>query len=117
MARGIFYVETWPSAPEREAEYNHWYDHVHLPDVCSVEGFVGARRYAPADGNGPHVAIYEIEADDLQGAVQRLLAAFDAGEFRMSDAIQTDPPPVTRLLRLITTHDTAAARTSSPGES
>jgi hypothetical protein len=104
MARGIYYVETWPSSPEREAEYNEWYDTVHLSDVCDVDGFVAARRYAPVDGEGPYVAVYEIEADDLEGAVQGLLAAYDAGQFRMSDAIQTEPPPVTKLLRLITSH-------------
>lgn len=109
MARGIFYVETWPSSPEREAEYNQWYDSVHLDDVCAVDGFVAARRYAPVGPEGgPYVAVYDIEADDLEAAVQDLLAAFDAGRFRMSESIQTDPPPVTKLLRLVTTHDATA---------
>lgn len=108
MAKGLFYVETWPSAPERDAEYNHWYDTVHLQHVCSVKGFVAARRYAPVDGKGPYIAIYEIEADDLEAAVEHLVAAFETGKFQISSSIQTDPPPVTKLLRLITTHDTAA---------
>ena len=108
MARGLFYVETWPSTPQREAEYNHWYDTVHLQDVCSVEGFVAARRYTPVDGEGPFVAMYEIEADDLEAAVRRMVAAFDAGEYQISDSIQTDPPPVTKLLRLTAIYDTAA---------
>jgi hypothetical protein len=109
MARGIFYVETWPSSPERDADYNHWYDTVHLNDVCAVDGFVAARRYAAIGGEGPYVAIYEIETDDLEQAVEDLLAAFEAGQFRMSDSIETDPPPVTKLLRLITTHDAIAS--------
>lgn len=104
MERGLLYVETWPSAPEREAEFNHWYDTVHVHDVCAVEGFIAARRYVPADGRGPYVAMYEIEADNLEAAVAAMLAAFDAGQFRASDSIQTDPPPVTRLLRLTSTH-------------
>lgn len=54
------------------------------------------------------MAMYEIEADDLEAAVQDLLAAFEAARFRMSDSIETDPPPVTKLLRLTTIFDTAA---------
>lgn len=115
MAKGLFYVETWPSAPEREAEYHQWYDTVHLQDVCSVEGFVAARRFAPVDGKGPYIAMYEIEADDLEAAVERLLAAFDAGTYQISDAIQTDPPPETRLLRLTTTLDTTTPNGSDHG--
>jgi hypothetical protein len=112
MSRGLFYVETRPSAPEREADYNHWYDTVHLRDVCSVEGFVSARRYAPVDGEGPYVAMYEIEADDLEAAVQALIAVFESGTYGVSDALQADPPPVTRLLRLTTTHDPTSPQPS-----
>ncbi|XVQ14949.1 hypothetical protein ACQP1W_21155 [Spirillospora sp. CA-255316] len=57
--------------------------------------------------------MYEIEADDLEAAVQDLLAAFDAGTHRIANAVETDPPPVTKLLRLTTTHDPAGS-TGSP---
>jgi REV protein (anti-repression trans-activator protein) len=121
MPKGIFYVESKPSAPERETQYNEWYDTVHLPEVCRVEGIVSARRFAPVTDGGPYVALYEIEADDLTQVVQALLAVAGSGGFRMSDALETDPRPVTRLLRLVAEHDppprpagTAGARDTRP---
>ena len=38
MAKGIIYVESRPSSPDREQEYNTWYNEVHLPELA------GARR-------------------------------------------------------------------------
>ncbi|MGW6361712.1 hypothetical protein ACWFR5_42730 [Streptomyces sp. NPDC055092] len=105
MANGLLYVETWPSAPEREAEYHAWYDEVHLPEVVALDGFVSARRLAPADGTGPFVALYEMEADDLPAAVDRLQEAVMRGELRMSDALRTDPMPVMRLMEVTAVHE------------
>ena len=61
-----------------------------------------ARRFAPVDGTGPFVAIYEIEADDLEAAVERFRSASRAGEIEPSDSLQRDPPPKVRLLAEIT---------------
>lgn len=109
MAKGILYVETKPVAPEREAEYHAWYDEVHLPEVVALEGFTAARRLSPVDDNGPFVAIYDIEADDLQVVVDNLFATVAAGRLHMADVLQTDPPPTLRLLRL--TSERAPRRT------
>ena len=38
-------VFTQPAAGQ-EAEYNRWYDEVHLGDVLEVDGFVAAQRFA-----------------------------------------------------------------------
>ena len=70
MAKGIILVETYPSSPEREQEYNTWYDEVHLQELVALDGFVSARRLRPVDGDGPYVALYEIEGDDLQAVLQ-----------------------------------------------
>ena len=72
MPKGIMYVETMPVSSDREAEYHKWYNDTHLAQVTSVEGVVSARRFAPVDGNGPFIAIYELDCDDLDAAVQRL---------------------------------------------
>ncbi|MGW6332954.1 hypothetical protein [Nocardia rhamnosiphila] len=104
MARGILYVETWPSAPEQEAEFHRWYDEVHLHEVVAFDGFIGARRLVPVDGRGPFVALYEIEADDLQAVVDNMVKVHAEGGLRMSDSIRTDPGPNVRLLRLTTEH-------------
>lgn len=96
MAKGIMYVESRPSAPEREEEYNTWYDEVHIPQLLRLDGIVAARRLRPVDGQGPYVAIYELEGDDLQAVFDNMMA--NAGQLNMSDALLLDPAPIPRLL-------------------
>ncbi|MCR9096045.1 MAG: hypothetical protein NXI30_17615 [bacterium] len=81
----------------KEAEFNRWYDEVHLPDILATEGFVAAQRFALADTQigdvgdtapGRYLAIYEIEADSLQAALDRLNAGSETME--MSDALDLD---------------------------
>jgi hypothetical protein len=100
MAKGIILVETFPSSPEREQEYNTWYDEIHLQELVALDGFVSARRLRPVDADGPYVALYEIEADDLQAVLRGLND--NAGKLHMSGALQLDPPPVMRLLEVTT---------------
>jgi hypothetical protein len=102
MAKGIFIVESRPSSPDREAEYNDWYDQIHLPEVVALPGFVSGRRLAPVDGDGPYVALYELDAEDLKAAVAGLNEAIRSGRMNMSDAFQMSPPPVMRLLATTT---------------
>ena len=97
MAKGIIYVETYPSSPDREQEYNTWYDEVHLPELVAIDGITSARRLRPVNGEGPYVALYEIEGDDLQA----VLAGMSGAKLTMSSALQLDPPPIPRLLEVI----------------
>ena len=103
MTRGILYVESRPRSPEVLAEYHAWYSDTHLREILGVAGFVSARRFAPVGDDGPFVAIYEIEADDLQAAVTSLREASARGEVRASDVMQLDPPPTIRLFETIAT--------------
>jgi hypothetical protein len=100
MAKGIIYVETRPSSPDREQEYNTWYDEVHRPELVALEGIVAARRLRPVNGDGPYVALYELESDNLQAVLDSMVA--NAGQLHMSDALQLDPPPIMRLLQVTT---------------
>lgn len=105
MPKGILYVETRPSSPDRQAEYDKWYDEVHLRDVVGIDGVVSARRFAPVDGEGPFVAIYELDCDDLQSVISELGARAGRGEIQMSDVLQMDPPPTVRVLELTSTYE------------
>ena len=96
MAKGIMYVESRPSSPDREDEYNTWYDEIHIPQLLTFDGIVAARRLRPVDGNGPYVALYELEGDDLQAVLDNMMA--NAGRLHMSDALLLDPAPIPRLL-------------------
>lgn len=100
MPKGIIHVETRPSSPDRDREYNTWYDEVHLPELLALDGIVSARRCKPVADDGPYIALYEIEGDDLQAILDNMVAS--GGKLHMSDALQMDPPPVFRLLEVTT---------------
>jgi hypothetical protein len=101
MTRALYVVHTRPSSPDREDEYNEWYDNTHLADVCAVEGVVGAKRYQVAGdvagGLPPYLAIYEIDCENPQDAIDAIGAAAASGAMPISDALQLDPPPITNL--------------------
>jgi hypothetical protein len=105
MPKGILYVESRPSSPDRLDEYHAWYTETHLRQVVGLDGFVGARRFAPVADDGPFVAIYEIEADDLQAVFAALADAATSGVVQMSDAMQMDPPPSVRILELVAAYE------------
>lgn len=63
--------------PNREAEFNDWYDNVHVPDVLATPGYRRARRYVNRefrDGRGKYLAAYDIETDDIAKTMQVRLA-------------------------------------------
>ena len=76
--RHILLVLSNPVADKTDAEFNDWYDNVHLSEVLAVPGFVAAQRYAispeqmadPAGASHRYVAIYEVEG----GATEALEA-------------------------------------------
>ena len=48
--------------PEKEEEWNEWYNQVHIPDILRCPGFLSARRFRAFQGKGPrYKAIYELE--------------------------------------------------------
>jgi hypothetical protein len=109
MPKAILLVQSQPSDPSREDEYNKWYDATHLPQVCDVPGIVTARRYelaptsampAPPDDSSKYIAIYEIEADDLDTVLAEIVTRSGDGRIEMSDVLAMDPMPVTQLYLL-----------------
>ncbi len=75
MARYILEVRTNCSDPEKEAEYNDWYNNIHLPDVLETPGVVRATRYEntdPGESEAKFVAIYEIETADIDAFMNAL---------------------------------------------
>jgi hypothetical protein len=89
--RAILYVETSP-AEGRDAEWNSWYDEVHIPEILSgVPGFQAATRYKRPPGSelgpddGGYCTVYEIESDDPNATFQALVGAVQSGKLTMSD--------------------------------
>jgi len=93
MAKYTFVVLTNPTAG-KDAEFNEWYNKVHIPDVLNVPGFVAAQRFKLADvqfGDSErdhrYLALYEIETDNLQGCLDELQKRAGTAEIPISDAI------------------------------
>lgn len=91
MGKYILLVQSNPTEG-KEAEYNEWYDGTHLGEVLEVHGFTAAQRFKVA-GEAPtgapdhnYLAIYEVEAEQPQDALDALFNAVGGG-MNMSDAI------------------------------
>jgi len=81
--------------PGLEAEYNDWYQNVHLKDIVAIPGFVAAQRWRLAEAVSgqapePYMAVYEIEAESAQQAKQALLDAASAGRTPVAPVMDMD---------------------------
>jgi len=64
MASAKALMTAWTHvAPEREEEFNAWYDTEHLPQVVALPGFIRGRRYA-CDGAMPKYLAWYDTADE-----------------------------------------------------
>jgi hypothetical protein len=105
MARAVMIVGTRPSDPSREREFNEWYETTHVPELCQVPGIASARRFElskaqlfpPDAAQHEYIAIYEIDADDVQGVIDELATRMASGAIHMSDAVEMDPLPSVAL--------------------
>ena len=52
-------------APEREAEFNDWYDKEHIPALAAVPGVLCARRFRSTSGNRKYVALYHLATPEV----------------------------------------------------
>lgn len=91
MPKFTFVVLSNPVA-EREIEYNRWYEQQHLPDVLRVPGIVAARRMrATAEGaKWRYLAMYEIEADDVNAVLAELRSRSGGPQMPMSEALDRE---------------------------
>lgn len=68
MAKWLLVVETNAKDAAHEAEFNEWYDNIHLPDVLETPGILRATRYeriGSLEGKAKFLATYEIETQDI----------------------------------------------------
>lgn len=73
MTTALFTVKATIS-PDREKEFNEWYNHTHIPDVMKFGGVVSARRYKafiPED-RFQYIAVYEFESRET---LERFIAS------------------------------------------
>lgn len=94
MPRFSFFVMTNPNEGN-DAEFNTWYDGDHLRDVLDIPGFVSARRFRVIESRSRsdqlptwrYAAIYEMECDDPQTALQQIRERAGTPRMTISDAL------------------------------
>lgn len=93
MAKYVFMVLTRPASPEREQEFNDWYNGTHLPQVLAVPGFKRARRLKQVEPKAPeapeqdYLALYEVETDDLASVLGEIGARMGDGRIAENDVM------------------------------
>jgi hypothetical protein len=91
VAKGVLIALTNPVSPNREDEFNKWYNTVHGPELLSIRGFTSLTRYkAKAQAIPPspvpsyrYVAVYEL--NDVDEALSNLAAK--APTLKLSDSV------------------------------
>jgi hypothetical protein len=74
-----------------------------MKEMSAIPGVVSARRFVPLGEDGPFIAIYELDADDLDAVRAEVADATRLGKLTKPVGLQIDPPPVVRYLREFTT--------------
>lgn len=95
MPKAIMFVQSSPSSPDREDEYNDWYTNQHLADVVDVPGFVSAQRFkikqlVMGEFKNKYMAIYNIESDDPQKVMDAMMARRGTDQMVISEALDVD---------------------------
>ena len=80
----------------KDAEFNDWYDNVHLGDVLKIPGYKAAQRFKLSDqagaeaSNWRYMSLYEVEAASADEARANLNAAGASGAMPVSDTLHKD---------------------------
>jgi len=79
----------------RDAEYNDWYDRIHLADICAIPGIKSGRRFeatpiAIGAPGLPYLSIFEVETDDLKSVMEEMGKRAASGVIRSSDALDAE---------------------------
>jgi hypothetical protein len=67
---GALLVNAMNIAPDFEAEFNEWYDKEHIPALSAVPGVLSARRFRGTSGNRKYVALYHLDAPEVQESAE-----------------------------------------------
>lgn len=71
---GHILTHVLPNDPDREAEWDAWYDEQHVPDMSSCDAFRAMTRWrrVPRLGVGPnHLTLYDVITPTVADAVER----------------------------------------------
>jgi hypothetical protein len=94
------------ATPGRDEQFNEWYTKEHIYDVIKVPGFMAAQRFrAVREPGSPetkfqYLAVYELEADDVDAALADLADRYGKPQMAASDAL--DPTTYVMVCEALT---------------
>jgi hypothetical protein len=103
MAKSMFMAWASPVDEASDTEFNAWYDGTHVPQMrAAIPAITAVHRYRVADVPGVgassahrYVAVYEMDTDDVAGAMAALGAASADGRIEMTATMDvTANPPI-----------------------
>ena len=76
----------------KDEEFNTWYADEHVADILAIPGIRRAERFrlATEKGKYKYLAVYEIEADDVNVPLTELRRRLRSGEIVLSESMQQD---------------------------
>ena len=101
MAKSMFMAWSSPVDDASDSEFNAWYEGTHVPQVrAAIPAITSVHRYRVADvpgvGGAPahrYLAVYEMDTDDVAGAMAALGAASADGRMDMTPAMDLNVIP------------------------
>jgi len=68
MEKGVkyLYVVRMDADPEKEKQFNEWYNKEHIPALLKVSGVISANRFTSLEGTPKYIAIYELDNPNVR---------------------------------------------------
>jgi hypothetical protein len=98
---GVLVIQTDPRAG-REAEFEQFYNGIHVPEILQTPGFTVGRRFRAVQSDAlpqrpegewrSNLAIYDVVSDDLVAAYTRLLGRMTGGDLTSTDVFSDVNP-------------------------
>lgn len=109
MSHAVLLAYVQPTGPADEAEFNRWYDEVHIPQLIErVPGVHSAKRFhfaaeqfegAPIPAHR-YLVHYEIDSNDVAGTIAEISKALTDGSLELTTTIDSETsPPVMHVYR------------------
>ena len=103
MTHYLFFTYSDCKDPDREDEYNEWYNTKHVPDMLEIPGMIQATRWISGEERTgkqrKYLAMYELETDDIEEFDNKVreatMSSIERGRF--SDLPAFEPPDVPRF--------------------
>jgi hypothetical protein len=94
MAKYVMVVQT-RAKDGRDAEFNDWYDNIHLDEVCAIPGINAARRFETVPTalglqGMPYLALYEVDTDNPQRVIAELGQRAADGKMNLSETLDAE---------------------------